>query len=133
MKAREKVNNLHRRLCNNEIILTIDEVEQLRRIEQILHRWCEAECGSEGYGCSWAIERDETTQKPFKVIYYHNGSTNRYKIADRETGALKKLRQICEKNNLSWYYQTDPRGCAVYVSKNVLTDSDYTNGVAICD
>jgi len=33
--------------------------------------------------------------------------------------------------NLYYYNQTDPRGCALYVSNEPLTDTNYPNGVAI--
>jgi hypothetical protein len=70
-----------------------DEADQLRRISMTLHRWHELECGNDN-GC---IERDEETGRPF----WHNSFTGRlYPLADREKGALKRLKSIIEERNI---------------------------------
>jgi hypothetical protein len=104
---------------------TQKESEKLRRISMTLHRWHELECGTDG-GC---VERDETTNK----TYWHNSySGRRTPIADRETGALKRLSAVMRAhrdrqtptwpdgkavypNTLRTYIQTDPRGAALYI------------------
>jgi hypothetical protein len=104
---------------------TLAEAEALRRISMTLHRWAELECGMDG-GC---IERDDTTNKPF----WHNSHSGRLSpIADREAGALKRLKTIIADRNdreagkllteqveeiitLSYYVQGDPRGAALYI------------------
>lgn len=105
---------------------TSGEADQLRRISMTLHRWHELECG-DGNGC---IERDDTTGKPM----WRNSYTGRTSsIADRETGALKRLATIINARNtrafnamqhtlelgrvpgLTYYVQGDPRGAALYI------------------
>lgn len=96
---------------------TSEEADQLRRISMTLRRWHELECGTDN-GC---VERDEETGK----AYWLNSMTmKRSPIADRETGALKRLAAIIARVNvqragkvgkLSAYVQTDPRGAALYI------------------
>ena len=127
------------RIARQEAILTSlgftqEEAESLRRISMALRRWYELECGdSNSYG-AWAIERDETTDKPYMVWQrYAPGKnqacyTTRTRIPDREKGALKRLAKIIGRRNgadyvkrygsqglLSTYIQTDPRGAALYI------------------
>lgn len=104
---------------------TYGEAVALRRIELTLSSWAERECGD---GSNWAIERDEVTGKPFNV-YHGEAKARRYPIADRESGALKRLKAICDARNEreSWgatpagvnnvvpFHQTDCRGCMVYL------------------
>lgn len=107
---------------------TYEEAVALRRIEMTLHRWAEAECNGE-------IERNETTGKPERVSRaYINGMSDKrqaWRIADREAGALKRLKDIVDARNgrersadgrrsssaghVYFYHQTDPRGCALYL------------------
>ena len=136
-----------------------EEAWQLRRIEMTLHRWAEQECGDQNDHCSWSIERDEKTNKPFRVTYPHKGNTRRREaIADRETGALKRLARIVATRNERWfapnteanrisempgfvlsYHQTDPRGASVYLLRasdirpGENLDSVYTRGLAVCE
>lgn len=120
-----------------------EDAESLRRISMTLRRWFERECGdSNSYG-SWAIERDEETDKPYLIhhLYRHGqgkDSVSRTPIADRENGAKKRLAKIMERYpTLTAYVQGDPRGCSLYIltaeqlsSKHDI-DSIYTRGVAI--
>src|SRR3954468_20093762 len=75
---------------------TYEEACQLRRIETTLQRWGERECGD---GSDWAIERDETTGKPYNV-YHGEGKERRYPVADREAGGIKRLKAIVLVRNL---------------------------------
>ena len=107
------------------------ESEQLRRISMTLHRWHELECG-DGSGC---IERDEETG----LAYWLNSmSGKRYRMADRETGARRRLVKIISQHpTLSTYIQTDPRGAALYilrpgdVPKGKDVDAYYNRGICI--
>lgn len=102
---------------------TYEESVALRRIEMTLKRWAERECGD---GSDWIIERDEETGKPYNV-YHGRGTSRRYPIADREAGALRRLKAIVEARNarayvngqcinpVAAYHQGDCRGCMVYV------------------
>jgi hypothetical protein len=55
-----------------------------------------------------------------------------HKIPDREKGALQRIAEICKRNGLHFYHQGDPRGCALYIAKEPLSDVYYHNGVACC-
>ena len=96
---------------------TFDECEKLRRISMTLHRWHELECGNSNDWASWAIERDEETEVPYLVTHhYSQNKPSRRRVADRETGAKKRLAKILEsKPGISAYIQGDPRGAALYI------------------
>ena len=60
------------------------------------------------------------------------------RLADRETGARKRLAEIIKHYpGFQAYVQTDPRGCALYILRpeDVPTDADvsscYTRGIAV--
>lgn len=131
---------------------TRDEAEQLRRISMTLRRWFELECGDSNEYASWAIERDDNGDGPpylVRHIYGHGRTpdrTRRTRIADRETGARKRLAAIVARRNarvthpdspdaernihatcaaracpyavLTTYIQTDPRGAALYILRS---------------
>lgn len=97
------------------------EAQRLRRIEGTLSRWSTEECNG-------TIQRDEKTEKPFRVyensraVYggYGTGSQleTRVAIPDREAGARKQLDAIMEAHPDLWSYnQGDPRGCALYLGR----------------
>ena len=118
--------------------LGYDDAQALRRISMTLSRWGELECGDGNDYCSWSIERDEVTDKPYMVTYPHDGKSRRRPVADREKGALKRLQAIMSKYpDLLAYHQTDPRGCAVYlvrrseVPEGTSIDSVYNRGIAV--
>lgn len=129
-----KVNHLNWRIHQRAgILMSNDDVATLRRAQMTLHRWAELECGEGNEHASWAVERDEATGKPWKIIHWHNGRTAKYQHPDREKGALARIVAICAKYGLHYYHQTDPRGCALYISNAPLSDSDYSHGIACCD
>lgn len=120
---------------------TREEAESLRRISMTLHRWHEQECGTDN-GC---IERDEETGKAYWLNSY---TMRRSPVADRETGALKRLSAILKARNarnwhpitpesLDTYIQTDPRGAALYIIRpgdvpdGEDVDSYYSRGVCV--
>jgi hypothetical protein len=109
------------------------EANTLRRASLTLHRWAELECGDSNDYASWAIERDETSGLPYMVTYPHTGATRRFRIPDRERGALRRVGALCKSAGLHFYHQTDPRGCALYIAAEPMSDCDYSSkGVAIC-
>jgi len=128
--------NLLSRLVN--VGFTVEEANTLRRAEMTLHRWGELECGDGNDYASWCLERDETTGKPYLVTYPHTGKSYRRPVADRERGALRRVEAVCKRAGLSYYHQTDPRGCALYILRpgdvpdGRPVDSCYTNGIAVC-
>lgn len=121
----------------------------LRRIAMTLHRWHEMECGNSNNHGSWTITRGKKENgafvydddgKPFIERHSHTDSKVRYEpIADRETGALKRLRLILAKySELGFYVQGDPRGAALYIVRyadvpefNHAPDTCYSRGVAV--
>ena len=113
--------------------VSAEDADKLRRIAMTLTRWGELECGVDG--C--AIERDDITGKPFWTYDAGSRGRGRYPIADRERGAVKRLRGILEGYpHLIEYYQTDPRGASVYIIERDKIgmhdiDSVYTRGVAV--
>ena len=62
----------------------------------------------------------------------------RYPIPDRECGALRRLGKLMDNHpHLVAYYQTDPRGCSLYILRRVDVGTEdissiYTRGVAVC-
>ena len=137
------------------------DAESLRRISMTLHRWHELECGdSNSYG-SWAIvrgrmrtfvleegkavrqfEHDDDGKPYLERHHYRHGvgkdSVTHTPIDDREAGALKRLKAIMARYpSLSYYVQTDPRGCALYILKpgdvpeGADASSYYSRGLAV--
>ena len=123
--------------------ISYEHANALRRISMTLSRWGELECGDGNEYGSWAIERDESTEVPYMVHHrYMHGqgkdTVHRTRIADREKGALKRLRAIVTQYpEFIAYHQTDPRGCAVYlvrksdVPEGTNIDSVYSRGIAV--
>ena len=134
MKASRKVEILQLRLHKSGIELCYHDVYSLRLIEMTLHRWCELKCGTD----QGHIESDEKTGKPMfynaRARFVQANDPRAWSIIpDREKGALKRLQAICKRNGLFYFYQRDPRGCALFVSKSELDETNYTNGIAMCD
>jgi len=133
MTARQATAELQNRLNRNGINADFADAAQLRRAQMTLHRWAELECGDGDDYKSWSIERDDDTGKAYMTIYPHDGKSRRYAIPDRETGALKRVAALCKRLSIHYYHQTDPRGCALYVSREPMRDHDYSRGVACCE
>jgi len=115
-----------------------DDAFALRRISMTLHRWHELECGNSNEYCSYGIERDEDTGKPYMVTHPNTGKSRRHAVADREKGAIRRLNTIMARYPaLTSYIQGDPRGAALYilrpddipVGKDV--DAYYSRGLAV--
>ncbi len=132
MNTYKRNRTLQDRLVALGIEASLQDAATLCRAERTLHTWSEQECGNGNNYASWAIERDETTGKPYMVRYPHTGKTTRTPIADRERGAIKRVGKLCERLGLHFYHQTDPRGCALYVSRYPMTDQDYSRAIACC-
>ena len=111
--------------------VTTETIEALRRCSMTLHRWHEQECGDGNDHCSWAIERDETTNRPYICTYPNTGNMRRRSIPDRESSALRRVANLCREAGLFFYVQTDPRGCSLYVSLENLNDQNYSRAHAI--
>lgn len=131
MSARTETYQVMADLARDGLSVSFEDANTLRRAQITLHRWAELECGDGDDYKSWAIERDEQTDKPFMAIYPHNGPSHRYAIADREAGALKRVAAICSKYGAHFYHQTDPRGSALRISREPINENDYTRAVAV--
>jgi hypothetical protein len=113
MNKREAERQTRQENTLRQLGFTTDEAASLRRISMTLRRWYELECGND-YGC---IEREETTGRP----YMKTDRGTRYPVADRETGAIKRLSGIVASRNarqpepINYYLQTDPRGACLYI------------------
>ena len=103
------------------------QAEVLRKISQTLTRWCEAECNGE-------IERSDSGRAE-RVHYSPTGERWACALPDRESGALRRLRIILAGTNWTYFYQTDPRGCALYlipVTETENIESRYSSvGIAV--
>jgi len=126
MTRYDKTNKLRYAADGKGIDLSFEDMDTLRRAEMTLHGWYEKECGT-GNGC---IERDETTKKTY---WLNSTSMKRYPIADRETGALRRISEVCKRNGLEYYIQGDCRGAALYIGREKLNNSNYTSaGFCVC-
>ena len=138
MSARQETYELLHRLSTRGINLDFDAANTLRRAQLTLRRWYELECGNGNDYGSWAIEREDNGDGlPFMVHHhYMHGKgkdwVSRARIPDREAGALRRVAAICKANNLHFYRQGDPRGCALYVDKAPIPDDNYSRAVACC-
>ena len=94
MNKREAENYSHLHNALQGLGFKYEEVEKLTRIQKTLHRWCERECGD---GSGYYIERDEETGKTYNRT--DMDSDKRYATPDRETGALRRLKEIIEARN----------------------------------
>ena len=96
-----------------------EHARTLRRAQMTLHRWAEEMCNG-------TIQRDgeQGDGKPYRYGYM----LSKHPVPDREAGALRRVEQVCKAAGLFYYHQTDPRGCALYVS--ALDQSNYDHGIA---
>ena len=114
--------------------VSLFDCDTLRRAEMTLHRWAEGECGDSNDYASWCLVRDDDG-KTYRETYPHTATrSTRTRIADRETGALKRVAAVCGRHGLAFYQQGDPRGCALYVAPAMagMNDTNYPSvGLAI--
>ena len=103
---------------------TTDEAAKLRRISLTLRRWYEYECGTGNNHADYFIVRDSDGTPYMETHLNGQGvfKTYRRRVADRETGALRRLAAIIKARNerhaeppLDTYIQNDPRGAALYI------------------
>ena len=103
----------------------------LRRAALTLHRWAEGECGDSNTYGSWCIVREPDGKTCRERISSRDGKRRMDRIPDRETGALRRVAEVCARYGLHYYHQTDPRGPALYVSREPLDKTNYTRGTGI--
>ena len=134
MTASEKDWTLARRFWSRGINqIDRDHCRTLRRAELTLHRWHELECGLDnGYGSTIIVERDGLTNKPIVSIHTARGVVAQYNTPDRKTGAINRVKSLCDSLGLYFFVQTDPRGASLYVSDTPINYCNYTNGICCC-
>lgn len=94
------------------------DARTLRRASLTLRRWGERLCNGE-------VETNDDGKA------FQRGFRMR-RVPNLKTGALRRIAEVCKRKGLHYFHQTDPRGCALYVAAEPLTDCDYsTRGVAI--
>jgi hypothetical protein len=119
----------------------------LRRIAMTLHRWHELERGDGNDWQSWVITRGHKQNgtflysdhgKPYLEIHRNAQPTAYESVADRETGAKKRLAKIMARYpDLRSYVQGDPRGASLYivhhsnVPEGESIDAYYSRGIAV--
>lgn len=113
------------------IDIPLEDVNALRRAELTLRGWFAQECGGSNDWQSWAIERDPETDIPYRCIHPHSGKSYRVRVPDREKGARARIVDVCQRNGLYFFVQTDPRGAALYVSREPLNGQNYHSGVSM--
>lgn len=158
MTKKEALRQMQQENTLIDLGFTRDEAAALRRISMTLHRWFEYECGTGDGQVSRSIERDgdEPDSKPYMRVQYPTAQgyvDRRWPIADRETGARKRLENIIRTRNgrdraiggpdgnrvgeLSYFVQTDPRGAALYilrpgdVPEGASAESYYNRGIVV--
>jgi hypothetical protein len=133
--AKYRDEELQRNARRQGVNLTLVDARTLRRAQLTLHRWDELRCGwsTPGeYGSSFVLVRDEDgDDKPYIEIHPNTSLGTRWEtVPDRERGALRRIKAVCETYGASYYHQSDPRGAALYISADKLTDTNYAR--AIC-
>ena len=106
----------------------------LRRAQMTLRRWAELECGTER-GHIERLEQLDGITRPVYVPDWRGrgpGGISPHVVPDREAGALRRVAKVCKDAGLHYYHQTDPRGCALYVSAEVLTSQNYSSKGIAC-
>lgn len=119
---------LRDRLAYAGIVATLEDARILRLAEKTLHRWHEGECGDSNDYCSWSIETDENG-RAWRVVHPYTGKAYQERIPNRESGARKRVAALCDRLGIHFYVQTDPRGAALYVSREPFAEFDYTRGI----
>lgn len=132
MTAAQKDRALSQRIFG-PMVANVDDCDKaantLRRAQMTLHRWAELECGTtQGH-----IERLEQLDGKTRPVFVPDwrgrgpGGVSPHVIPDREAGAIRRVEQVCKNAGLFYFHQTDPRGCALYVAAEPLTDQNYSS------
>lgn len=138
MAARHETQSFLASLNARGIHLDFDHANELRRAQITLRRWAELECGDSNAHGSWAIERSDNGDGPPFMVHHHwthgagKDSVTKTRIPDREAGALRRVKAICEAASLYYYHQGDPRGCALYVAAEPMDDTNYSSRGVPC-
>lgn len=121
MKASAKTYELLYNASRYGIDLNFDDMNTLRRAALTLSSWGEMEC-------NYWIDRETVPGK----VYLKDENGRRRRISDRETGAINRIKEVCARNGIYFYHQTDPRGASLYLSITPMTSQDYSQKFAVC-
>lgn len=128
--ARLKTEALLGRLERAGMHATFAQAETLRRAEHTLRRWYDLECGGGNEWATWVIERNDNGDgPPYMVTHPHGGKPHRQRIPDRENGAKRRVERVARELGVHVRYQTDPRGAALYVSREEFDEAGNVRGV----
>ena len=110
----------------NALGLDVSDVRHLLTQEKFLHSWHEKECGND-YGCiQW--EDVNGTERPF---WLSNRNYKTSPMRDNYIPRRARLAEWCAERGLHFYIQPDPRGCALYVSRQPIPENNYTQATAM--
>lgn len=122
MTKKEAMRIAHQENVLMQLGFTQQEAAHLRRISMTLQRWHERECNGEVQRGDDGVARGYRTNARFLDP---NDPRYWYRVADRETGAIKRLASIIKARNIrmpkmedplmNYYIQGDPRGAALYI------------------
>ena len=126
------MNTYHANLCRT-LDVPAESMETLIRASRTLHRWFELECGDSNDYASWAIERDDETGRPYRVVHPYSPAHPSFKvwIPDREKGARARIAKVCAALGLHYYIQGDPRGAALWISRTPIDADRYTDAAPV--
>ena len=118
------------------IILRTNEAltRELLKIERTLHRHAEAIANGD------IVEDDNG--KTYRVYRTWKGEIHKEPCRNMQGAALKRLTRIAKETGLTFYVQTDPRGCSLYAFTpaileemnqrgTTMSESYYPYGIAI--
>ncbi len=123
-KLQRKIYQSYLNTLNRLPMMTNEDFRALRKAALTLHGWYEHECNG-------AIQRDGDDCEG--APYWHNTNTDKRicKAADRERGAIKRIKAVCQRLGLHYYLQTDPRGGTLYVDSQPIPENNYNRAVFI--
>lgn len=110
----------HTDLCRRLDIPAAD-MDALIRSARTLRKWFELQCGDSNKSASFVLVQDETDGRWYMEHHPYNGAKSwRVRVVDREKGARARVAEICGRLGLHFHVQTDPRGAALRVSREVI-------------
>lgn len=130
MNRKESIRQFEQQSRLEGMGVSSEHAEALRRISMTLSRWAERECNGE-------VEVDEDGKAYGTNAAYSTGTIRRWRLPNREAGALRRLATIMAYYPGLWaYHQTDPRGCALYIGfradlRGADVSTCYHNGLAV--
>jgi hypothetical protein len=122
MNAYDKTEMVRLRILDGcGVSVSFGDAQTLRKAAQTLRRWYAGECGD---GVSVIFRNEEG--KPFRE--FESGLC--VPIRDLESGALRRLADVCKRCGLSYKVNSDPRGASVWVNSSG-ESPDYPFGVSV--